>query len=99
VKNPPTTAPSSVEKVKADNRRRQQHLALFADEDADLEQHIGRRLDALEPEQLRELFDVAFGSNAEFEWGLQVRRARISGPQRSQLLRAFASNHPQDAHA
>lgn len=99
MRNRPTAAPSSVEIVKADNRRRQQHLALFADEDADLDQHIGRQLDALEPDQLREVFDVAFGTNAEFEWGLQVRRARISGPQRSQLLRAFASNHRQDGHA
>ncbi|QDT75750.1 hypothetical protein [Lacipirellula limnantheis] len=75
--------------MRDDLKQRRLNLQRAGNRAAAQEAHLGDELDAMNREQLRQLFDAAFARLAEFEWGLQVRRGKISMPQRAALLEAL----------
>jgi hypothetical protein len=80
----------AVDEVTSDNASRRERLGVVADRFAELHRAHWMTIEALPAEELRGLWDDAFGLNSSFEWDLRAKRGmEISQPQQLALLNAF----------
>ena len=88
---------TTAEKNARDHAQRLATLQRCKDRGETLDREFAGVLDAMDADELRLLFDAAFGGVADFEWGLRVRSGRISMPQRFALLEELAKREARRA--